>query len=148
MPNDTAENTQATMTYPTKEQHARWKAKAEEMDTSLSLFIQGMVEAGLKKFEATVQPDMTNEELRDQRNDLKNQLEQSRQRIVRLEDRLHTTEREYIEMCVRENPGADWAEISQYIADSVPERMPDLLEEMEGNTLVRDPDSGYHLTEP
>ena len=48
MPNDTSDDTQPAMAYPTAEQYARWKARAEELDMSVSEFIQAMVEAGIK----------------------------------------------------------------------------------------------------
>ena len=63
--------TQPAMTYPTEDQYDRWKQQAEEFDMSVSEFMQAMVEAGLKKFDATVEPDETARELREQRNDLR-----------------------------------------------------------------------------
>ena len=86
-------DTQPAMTYPTTRQYERWKDRAAEFDMSVSEFMQAMVEAGLKKFDATVDPDETNQELREQRNDLKDELDRTRARIRTLEDRLHNDER-------------------------------------------------------
>jgi hypothetical protein len=77
------------MTYPTKQQHARWKQEAEDMDMSLSEFIQAMTEAGLKKFDAEVPPDESLRELRQQRNELKRELDRVRDRVRDLEAELY-----------------------------------------------------------
>jgi hypothetical protein len=52
---------------------------------SVSEFMQAMVETGLKKFDATVNPDETARELREQRNEL----DHARTRIERFETRLY-----------------------------------------------------------
>jgi predicted RNase H-like nuclease (RuvC/YqgF family) len=77
------------MTYPSKQQHARWKQEAEDMDMSLSEFIQAMTEAGLKKFDAEVTPDESLRDLRQQRNELKRELDQTRNRVRELEAQLY-----------------------------------------------------------
>jgi cytidylate kinase len=69
MPGNSSD-TQPTTVYPANEQHARWKETADEMDMSLSEFVQAMTEAGLKKFEVDVESDESLDELRRQRNDL------------------------------------------------------------------------------
>jgi hypothetical protein len=43
--------------------------------------MQSMVEAGMKKFDGSVEPDETNHELREQRNDLKDELDRTRSRV-------------------------------------------------------------------
>jgi hypothetical protein len=68
-------DTQPAITYPTADQYDRWKRQVEEFDMSVSQILQSMVEAGLKKFDAAVEPDETTRELRDQRNDLRNELD-------------------------------------------------------------------------
>jgi hypothetical protein len=68
-------------TYPSDEQLERWKREAEEMDMSFSEWVQGMVEAGLKNFSPTVDPDEDLHDLRRQRNDLRQELEATRDRM-------------------------------------------------------------------
>lgn len=134
---------QPAMTYPTPEQYEAWKAEAAEMDMSVSEWIQAMVEAGRKKFDAQVTPDETAAELREQRNDLKDELDHARERIEKLEQRLHQGERAAIIEFVEENPGASYGEIGQHIADTVPERLTRHLDELEGDALAVDNDSYY-----
>lgn len=81
--------TQPTMTYPSKRQHARWKQEAEDMGMSLSEFIQAMTEAGLKKFGGEVTPDESLRGLRQQRNELKRELDQTRDRVRELEAQVY-----------------------------------------------------------
>mgnify|MGYP000695878062 CR=1 FL=1 len=76
---------QPATTYPTSQQYARWKDRAKDFGMSVSEFIQYMVEAGLKKFDARVEADESRQELRQQRNDLKAELEHARDRIDTLE---------------------------------------------------------------
>jgi len=141
------EDTHPTMTYPTEDQYARWQTQAEEMGMSMSEFLQSMTEAGLKKFDVSVvEPDETQRELRQQRNDLKAELERARKRIGDLEDRLHHGERETIRRYVEDNPGASFDEIARHIIDTVPERVNSHLDGMEGDTLVRR-DGEWHLAE-
>lgn len=82
---------QPAMAYPTPEQYAGWKEDAEEMDMSVSEWIQAMVEAGRKKFKVDIEPDEDAAELRKQRNDLKQELDHARERIQELETQLHHT---------------------------------------------------------
>lgn len=102
-----SDDTQPAMTYPTNAQYARWKKRADELDMSVSEFMQGMIEAGMKKFDATVEPDETPYELREQRNDLKDELDHARARIDRLENRLHRSERAAVSQYVEQNPVID-----------------------------------------
>lgn len=136
-------DTQPAMTYPTAEQYDRWKEQAEEQDMSVSEFMQAMVEAGLKKFDATVEPDETNQELREQRNDLKDELDRARGRIQALEDRLHDGERATVRRYVEKNPGATYEEIVQHVIDTVPERV---SHHLEGDSLTAE-DGGYYETD-
>lgn len=139
-------DTQPAMTYPTVEQYDRWKQQAEAFDMSVSEFMQAMVEAGLKKFDARVEPDETVDELREQRDDLKDELNHARSRIQRLEDRLHHGEQAAIKQYVRENPGATWDEVIQHVVDTVPERVTEHLDVMEGDTLQVE-DGAYYPAE-
>lgn len=140
---NTSENTQPAMAYPTTDQYQQWKDNAEEMDMSVSKFMQAMVEAGRKKFTVDVIPDETNHELRQQRNDLKEELAHARGRIEEVEEQLYRGERKVIRRFVEENPGATYGEIGQKIADTVPDRVPQYLEELEGEELRREGEQYY-----
>jgi len=135
-------NKQPAMTYPTPEQYEGWKAEADEMDMSISEWIQAMVEAGRKKFDATVEPDETPQELREQRNDLKEELEHARERIDKLESQLHRSERAAIIEFVEDNPGATFGEIGQHLADTVSERIRPHMDALEGGEIRADVDDG------
>jgi len=129
---------QPAMTYPTPEQYETWKEDADEMDMSVSEWIQAMVEAGRKKFDAQVEPDENAQELREQRNDLKEELAHARDRIENLENQLHHSERATILEFVEENPGVTYGEIGQKLADTVPERLQPHLDALEGTELRKD----------
>lgn len=133
------------MTYPTEDQYQRWKRRADDRGMSMSEFVECMVEAGMKKFDATVTPDESVRELRQQRNDLKEELRDARERIERLEDELYHGEREAIREYVKENPGAEYDEIVQHIIDTAPARIVDRLDTLEGEVLLHE-DGGYYLT--
>lgn len=134
------------MLYPTTEQHARWKAEAEEMDMSLSAWVQAMTEAGTKKFNATVEPDETRRELRSQRRDLKDELDAARERISYLENQLHDTEAQAIEEHVTKNPGSSYAEILFHVQESAKDRTPKILDALLGDTLTHR-DGAYYRSE-
>jgi len=134
---------QPAMTYPTPEQYETWKEEASEMDMSVSEWIQAMVEAGRKKFDAQVKPDESAQELREQRNDLKEELTHARERIEKLENQLHQSERATIVEFVEENPGATYGEIGQRLSDTVPERLQPHLDALESDELRKEGDSYY-----
>jgi hypothetical protein len=131
--------------YPSKNQYDRWEDRREQVGvSSQSQFICDMVEAGIKAdkgFSATVAPDETARELRQQRNDLKDELARARERIEQLEDQLHSGERETIEQFVAENPGAAFEDIVRHVADTVPERLNRHLNDMDGDAVVFDPET-------
>lgn len=131
------------MTYPTPDQYERWKAEADDMDMSVSEWMQAMIEAGRKKFDATVEPDESAQELREQRNDLKEQLDLARDRVEELESIVHRGEQEAIREYIEDNPGATFGEITQHVIDTVPERVNRHLDELEG-TAVYVEDEAYH----
>lgn len=134
---------QPAMTYPTPDQYEDWKEEADGKDMSVSEWIQAMVEAGRKKFDANVERDETADELREQRNDLKDQMDLARDRIEELETQLHHGEQEVIREFVTENPGATFGEITQEVIDTVPERVSRHLDELEGDALYVDGDEYY-----
>jgi len=129
-----AESQPAT-TYPTAQQYARWKDRAKDFGMSVSEFIQFMVEAGLKKFDARVEADESRQELRQQRNDLKAELKHARGRIDTLENHLHGSERETIRNYVEDHPGTTYEDVTQHVLDTAPDRINGHLDAMEGDTI-------------
>jgi ElaB/YqjD/DUF883 family membrane-anchored ribosome-binding protein len=132
-----ADDYKQAATYPSEEQYERWQNRADDMGMrSMSEFVESMVEAGLKKFDAaSVEPDETNQELRQQRNDLKAELDRARARIEDLEDAVYHGERQAIKNFVDADPGASYDEIIQHVIDTVPERVTTHLDDMEGEDL-------------
>jgi hypothetical protein len=138
-----------TTAYPNEKQYDRWEQQADELGMSMSEFVECMVEAGLKKFDVSVTPDETNQELRVQRNDLKDELDHARRRIERLEDELHHGERGAIRDYVEANPGTTYDEIVQHIIDTTAGRVTSHLEGLESDALrVETDDSGTDLYYP
>lgn len=134
-------------TYPTDEQYAEWKASADEMGMSVSQFIQNMVEAGRKKFDAETVPDETRLELREQKNRYKRRFKQEQERNEDLEDRLAQGEQSAIREYVEQNPGCTWAEIVQHLIDTTQERAFHHVEAMEGDALRRDNNGQFYPME-
>lgn len=130
--------------YPAEDQYANWKDHADELDMTVSEFISTMVEAGRKKFDTSVDPDQTGTELREQRNDLKRELERTRQRVNGLENRLHRTERRAIVEYVEENPGCTWDQVIQHLLNTTDERAMDHLDALEGDEVRRDQDGRFY----
>jgi predicted RNase H-like nuclease (RuvC/YqgF family) len=106
-----------------------------------------MIEAGMKKFEATVEPDETVNELRQQRNDLKEELDHARDRIEKLEAQLHTSEQEKIKQTIENNPGVTIGEIGQELANTVPERLDGHLDVLQGTEVTIDGQRCYPVEE-
>ena len=130
-------------TYPSAQQYERWEDRADDPGMSTLEFIAAMVEAGMKKFDAAVEPDETNQELRAQRNRLKTELDRTRGRIQELEDAVYHGERRTIKRYVESNPGATYDEVIQHVIDTVPERVTTHLDDLEGDEL-RFEDGGYY----
>jgi len=137
---------QPATAYPTQVQYDRWADRAEEYGMSISEFIQAMVEAGIKKFDARVEPDESHRELREQRNNIKNELERARDRIDTLEDQLHGTERETIRTYVEKNPGATYEDVTQHIIDTAPDRINGHLDALQGESIEAVGDRYYPAT--
>lgn len=133
--------------YPTEEQYTEWKDRADEMGMSVSQWIQNMAEAGHKKFDADVEPDDTRLELREQRNQYKRDLEEARDRINVLEDRLVDTEHRAIREYIEKNPGCTWDEVVQKLVDTTDERALRHLDAMEGDSIRRDEDDRFYSME-
>jgi len=132
-------------TYPSDKQLKRWEKRCEKLGfRSRSEFVEAMVEAGLKKFDAPeIEPDETNRELRTQRNELKTELKRARGRIQELEDVVYQGERQAITEYVEENPGASYDEIIQHVIATVPDRITQHLDDLEGDALQLEDDSYY-----
>lgn len=134
-------NRPAVYVYPTEEQKTRWEERADEYDMSTSEFVASMTEAGLKKFDVTVEPNETLQELRAQRNDLRDELNRTRKRVHELEDQLHHGERATIREYIEGYPGATFEEIVRHVIDTVPARVNQHLEDLEGDAILLDPES-------
>ena len=132
-----------TTTYPTKEQYERWSEKAEENGMSMSEWIECMVEAGQKKFEAGIEPDESHRELREQRYELGKLAKERQERINELEDRLYQDERAAVIEFLEENPGSDFGDIMQHLIDTAGDRAMRYLDEMSGDEIMVENDLYY-----
>lgn len=133
--------------YPTEEQYGRWKENAEEAGMSVSEFIISMVEAGHKTFTVNVEPDETNQELRQERDLLREQLEDALDEISSLEKSIHRSEAVAIEAYIRENPGSTWGTIVEAVTEGVKDRVTDQLVILEGRTFRRFDGAFYPIDE-
>lgn len=123
-------------TYPSQSQYERWESRADELGMSISEFIEAMVEAGMKKFDVVVDPDKTNRELRQQRDDLKEELDRARERNQELEEAAYYGERRTIREYIRDNPGAPYDDIIRHVIKTVPERVTVQLDDLEGQEIL------------
>jgi len=110
---------------------------------SVAGFIVSMAEAGIKKFDARIEPDEGVAELREQRNDLEAELRDARERIERLEDELHHGERRAILEFVRDNPGCTHGDITKHVKLNAPDRVRRKLDTLEGDAITRDGEEIY-----
>lgn len=130
-------------TYPTPEQYERWKAEAEKHGMSVSEYIASMTEAGMKKFTVTIDPDETNQELREARDYYRRELEKERRKNERLEAQVHGGERATVESFVQSNPGATYDEIVEHVVETASQRVSTHLDTMSGTEVWQD-DDGYY----
>lgn len=114
------------------------------MDMSLSEFIQAMTEAGLKKFDVDIEPDESMSEVRRQRNDLKRELDRTRDRVGKLEEQLQTREREAITSFVEAHPGTELQEIIQEMIETTSDRVPKQVEHLVAIGELRYEDGEYY----
>ncbi|WP_226038727.1 hypothetical protein [Natrinema sp. DC36] len=122
-----------------------WRDEADAMGASISKYVAMMVRAGRKKFDRTaVEPDKDRAELRQQCNDLRDALRDSRERNNKLERQLSVTERSGIIEHVEDNPGAERDEIIQKMVNSTNGRVTRLLTQMEGAELRIDAEGRYY----
>jgi len=129
-------------TYPPEEQRERWRERADELDMSISQFLAAMTEAGMKKFERDVEPDFTKAELREQRSDLLDELNQARERVQQLEEQVYRGERQVIIDFIEENPGAEYHEILSRVQKTAGERLTDHLDFLEIEDEIESNHSG------
>lgn len=138
---------QPATTYVTEDQYQRWQDEADRLGMSISEFISAMVEAGLKKFEVEVDRDESYHSLREQRNEIKDQLEECRERVSYLESQLHDQEREEISEFVEANPGTSFDAVLQHVVNSAPRRVNSHLDALEGMELRIEGEQYYPLSE-
>jgi len=130
-------NKQQATCYPKKPQYEQWKEWADEMGyNGVSGFMTAMIEAGYKQMNLSVEYDEDTKELREQRNDLKHQLDQARRRIEELEEQLYRSERRsIIEFIDLKSEPVSFAEIVQHIVDDTPARVAQHLDGIEGDSV-------------
>lgn len=132
-------------THIPEKEYEEWCEEANAMDASISKYIAMMVRAGQKKFDKTaIEPDEDRAVLRQQRNDLRDALRDSRERINKLERQLSVTERSGIIEHVEDNPGVERDDIIQHVLNSTNGRVTRLLTQMEGAELRIDAEGRYY----
>lgn len=133
--------------YLTPDQKLRWEAEAESRNMSLSEYLRAMIEAGRKKFSIDVSQNESNEELRRQRFDLREENTRLREQVSELESIAYQGEREVILEFITSNPGSTFPEMVQHVINTVPERVSTHLEDMDGNEVEVVEGRWYHHTE-
>jgi len=131
------EDTQPAMCYPNEAQYQQWKDWADEMGyKSVSRFMIEMVEVGYKQIDLAIGYDEDTKELREQRNNLKQELDKTRNRLQEVEEQLYSGEREVILDLLEEQPnGASFAQIVQHVIDDTPVRVAKVLDELDGDEI-------------
>lgn len=123
-------------TYPTEDQFREWQADASDMGMSMSNFVEMMVEGGRKKIQPEFEVDTSNAELREQRADLRRELERTRDRVEELENRLHKGERSAVLQYIEESENPTFGNIQQQLQNTTRERLVPILEQLEGEEIV------------
>ncbi len=143
-----SEETKYAVCYPSVSQYEQWENRAEQMGyKSVSRYMTEMVEAGYAQFDNSITYDESKSELRKQRNELKRELDASRDRISRLEEQVYRGEyNTIIEFLKEQDTGATFAEIVQHVIDDTPARVAEILDQMETDQ-VRVTDGLYHSRE-
>jgi predicted transcriptional regulator len=75
------------------------------------------------------------------------ELDRAKERVSRLETRLHQGQRAEIRRFIELNPGVTFEEITIHLVGTVPERINELLESLQGDTVRVDADRYYPATE-
>ena len=129
--------------YPTEEQWDRWQDEMEARGFETpNQFVQAMVEAGLKEFNAEVKPNKTVEELRDENRQLREQVEELRDHANDLENELVNTDKGVVYRYLHRNPKADYEAVLAQARETAPERVTRYIDEHSGQDMVpkdRDP---------
>lgn len=143
--------------YVDPPQASAWTEEADGLDMGKSEYIRAMVEAGRKKFDfdGYLDPDpsvdVTEAQLREQRDRARTEADALRARVRALEDELTGTDRATTFEFISERPGATFESILGHIRATAPERLTGHLERMEGREIrVSRDDEGerfYPLTE-
>ena len=143
-----SDDTKYAVCYPSVPQYKQWENWAEEMGyNSVSRFMTEMIEAGYTQIRSTITYDEETSELRTQRNELKRELDSTRERIDQLEEQLYRGERRTIVRYLSQREtGASFAEIVQKVIDDTPARVAEIVEEMEADQLESTDDT-YRLVE-
>ncbi|WP_336134183.1 hypothetical protein [Natronomonas amylolytica] len=131
--------------YPKTQEYEKWADHADELGMTISEYIQSMVRAGRKEFTIDVDPDETNQELRESRNYYRQKLEEKRRENQKLENQLHGGEAEAIESFVEANPGVTYQEIVEHVNNTASERVSSHLDSMSGNDVSKDGDEYYPI---
>lgn len=131
--------------YPTAVEYETWKDEADSLGMSLSEYIQSMTRAGRKKFGVDIDPDQTNQELREARNYYREELEKERRKNERLENQLHGGERSAVESFVQANPGVTYDEIVEHVVQTASQRVSSHLDTMSGTDIYEAGDSYYPI---
>lgn len=140
-------NNQAALN-PSEIQRGQREARSEELRLrSLLEFVEAVLEAGLKKFDAmALEPDEPNWELTPQRNYSFAELDCAQSRLPELDVSVHHRVGRANTEIVPNNPGATYDEIVRHVIDTVLSRMKDQLTHLEEDVL-RNEDNGYYLQE-
>lgn len=128
----------------TANQKERWDQEAKDRDMSLSEYTIAMTEAGQKKFDPDPTMDETVNQLRTQRNNLKDENIRLRERVTRLERQLGNGHRELIVKLVRDNPGITFDVLVQRVLKTVPERVSVHIDDLLGEQ-IQEVDGGYYV---
>ena len=133
-------------TYPAEEQYEQWKAAAEEMGTTVSEWIEIMVEAGQKEFTRYAEQANSVEGIRKERNEIRSELENARDRIRTLERQLYRGERGAIIEFIENNPGVTKTDIQKELTATMGSRVETHMTQLEGIEVEKIGDE-YHPIE-
>lgn len=111
----------------------------------MSEFLASMTEAGIKKFERDVEPDFTKAELREQRADLLEELNQARERIEMLEQQVYQGERQTILNFIEDNPGAEYYDILNEVQQTAGSRLTKHLDALQIEGEIETNTSNQHF---
>lgn len=134
--------------YLPDEAYERWERRRGELGyDKRSQFIQAMVEAGLKKFDAATLPDDNSVEIRRQRDEWREKAREREAWVGKLEDRLSRTEQETVREYVAEHPddGVTVEEIVQHLIDTVYDRANDHVNSLLGDAIRYDSERDVYL---